>query len=117
MVEPVSVTLDVTCSTVFSLRKEEPHGTEDLGSVWSSSSAMLEPSGESNCAYVRDDTEQICLALFQSTSVPLSTSRLFLEQRSLFLAFAPLKPVRVRNTVSNLLMPMKLIDLLVQQSD
>lgn len=77
MVEPVSVSLDVTSSTVFSLRKEEPHGTEDLGSVWSS-------SGESNCAYVRDDTEQICLALFQSTSVPLSTSRLFSWNSVLF---------------------------------
>lgn len=58
-------------STVFSLRKEEPHGTEDLGSAWSSSSAMLEPSGDSNCACVRDDTEQICLALSQRTCVPL----------------------------------------------
>lgn len=98
MVEPVSVSPNVVSSTVFSLRKEEPHGTEDLGSAWSSSSAMLEPSGGSNCACVGDDAEQICLALSQRTSVPLLAQQtIFLEQRSLHLAFAPLKSVQVRN--------------------
>lgn len=71
MVEPVSVSPAVTSSTVFSLRKEEPLGTEGLSSAWSSSSTMLKPSGKSNCACVGDDTEQICLALSPRTSVPL----------------------------------------------
>jgi len=72
MVEPVSASAGVTSSTVFSLRKEESRSTEDLGSVGSSSSAMLEPSGESSCACVRDDAEQTCVVLSQCTSVPLS---------------------------------------------
>lgn len=71
MVEPVSVSPNVMPSTVLSLRKEEPCGTEDLGSAWSGSGTMLEPSGKSNCACVRSDAKQICLALSQCTSVPL----------------------------------------------
>lgn len=44
MAEPVSASPSVVSSTVSSLRKEEARGTEDLGSVWSSSSTVLEPS-------------------------------------------------------------------------